>query len=122
MNRTPRLFKAPLPDELVLEFFRPLGLTTLADTVWIQKSIFTPHLMQQLEELLPLIEPYYQGYQKHYITRTLTPTRYIQILRHICKSRGMKLNSKEMGRKKEMAYQLQSGESPSFSLTSEDWL
>ena len=121
MSRTPRLFKTNIPDELALDFFRPLGIKHFSDTVWIQKDIFTPHLMTELEHLLPLIEPYYQGHQKHYVTRPLTPNRYIQILRHICKNRGMRLLSKEMGRKKTVAYRLQSEERPCFVLSQKDF-
>lgn len=77
--------------------------------------------MSQLEGLLPLVEPYYQGHQKHYVTRPLTPSGYVQILRHMCKSRGMELVSKEMGRKKQVAYQLKSGTVPKFILTPSDW-
>ncbi len=122
MSRTPRLFKTNIPDDLALEFFRPLGLTSLSDSMWIHRDIFTPHLMGHLEQLLPLIEPYYQGHQKHYVTRKLTVNGYIQILRHICRNKDMRLLSREVGRKKTVAYQLQSDILPTFTFTQNDWL
>jgi hypothetical protein len=106
MNMTPRVFKTPIPDEVALEFFKPLGVSSLSSQMWVFRDIFTPKLCSELQELVTTIEPYYQNHQKHYATREFTVNGYIQILRHICKSRGWVLQAKEIGRKKSTAYRL----------------
>ena len=116
MNYTPRVFREAIPDDLALEFFKPLGVQTLSSPIWVFRDIFTPRLCLQLEELLPMIEPYYQRHQRHYVTRPFTVNGYIQILRHICKSRQWKLEAKEIGRKKSTAYRLVADAPVSFEV------
>jgi hypothetical protein len=116
MNLTPRVFKTPIPDELALKFFRPLGIDSLTSQMWVFRDIFTPKLCQELTALVPQIEPYYQGHQKHYAIREFSVNGYIQILRHICKSRGWQLQAKEIGRKKSTAYRLCADVDPVFEV------
>lgn len=112
-----KVFKTEVPTELFLELLRPLGIKSLHDSHWIDREIFTQKLIKELELLLPLIEPYYQTHAKHYVHREVNIVNYMQILRHICRQKGMKIVTRESGKRKLTQYRLESDTQTEFTLT-----
>jgi hypothetical protein len=89
----PQVFREIPPLELVEEVFRTFTLAGLDDTNWFSKISLN---MQELEVLLPQIEPYYIPCKaKEFLHPKLTPIRGITILRHLCKIHSIHLTASE---------------------------
>lgn len=96
MNKTSRLFREDVPDELVMKFFSCLGLTSLTDCRWFYKTSITPFICEKFDEMLVLLEPYYYPHKKFLVQREMTDNRYMQVLRQLARAKGYVLESKEV--------------------------
>jgi hypothetical protein len=76
-----RIFSKLPPEELVLRVFDCFGVKGLFDEKQFGKKDIS---MEQLDTILPELEPYYTKHKKFMITRASQPKHYIQILRNIC--------------------------------------
>ena len=114
--RSEKLFCMQVPDDLLEELVRPLGLENLTDTRWISRDIYSDHLRQELESKLPLVEPYYRPCAKFYLEREMNMINYMRILRQICNTKGYKIESKEAGRKKVTKWRLITQKPRSFTV------
>lgn len=106
-----RVFKKEVPLELVEEIYKTVGLKDLNDGCWFSKASFTPQVLDTLHTYIPRLEDYYYPHKLFLIRREMNVLRYIQVLRHLAKSQGMLLESKEhkdkyQNRKKITLYRL----------------
>jgi len=111
MSLAPRLFVDEIPDELVLKFFNTIGIKSFSDCHYWSKTVLTEEICQTLDSLLPELEPYYYPHKSFIINRNMNPLRYIQIIRQLARSKGLKLESKDykdknQNRKKIILYRL----------------
>jgi hypothetical protein len=105
------VFKKEVPLELLEEMCQIIGLKNIDDGCWFSRQSFTDLVIEQLQDFLLKLEPYYYPHKIFLIKREMTIVRYIQVLRHLAKSHGMILESKEhkdkyMNRKKRTYYRL----------------
>ena len=110
MSNLPKIFRENVPDSLILMFYECVGIKSFGDSHWFSK---TNLMVNEFDALLPQLEAYYWPHKAYYATRSLSPNKYITILRQLAKVRGMKLQSKEWkdkynNRKKTTLYRLQS--------------
>ena len=110
------LFVTEVPDELLEELVKPLGLENLTDTRWISRDSYSDHLRQELESRLPLLEPYYRPCARYYLEREMTLINYMKILRQICNTKGYKIESKEVGKRKSTKWRLVTGQPRNFTV------
>jgi hypothetical protein len=101
-----RIFLTEVPDELFLELLKPLGYLQFSDGRWMDKRMFTPAVLQRIEELMVLVEPYYRDFAKEYVIREMNHVNFFLVIRQICRQKGMVLETREAGRKKITQYGL----------------
>lgn len=103
----PKLFREVPPKELVETVIqRVLHLKSLQDSTWFSKSSIT---LDELEQCLPLLEPYYMPCKaKDFLHTTLTPARTITIIRQLLTAAKYELIAQEKtcGGVKGMWYQI----------------
>ena len=108
-----RIFREIPPAEIINRLFKTLGLRDMADATWFSKHNIR---LQEFEELLPELEPYYIPCKaEEYIHQPLTHIRVLTILRHLLKAHGATLKSceKSCGGEKQKWYQVSgSGNTP----------
>lgn len=114
MNTT-RIFRKEVPEELVLRFFNSIGLKSLGDCSWFSKYTFVPSVCDKLDRLMNELEPYYYPHKAFLCKREMTVPRYVQVLRQLAKTKGLKLESKEQKDKNNLGkkitlYRLKSNE------------
>ena len=116
----PPVFREIPPKELVQQILQTFGLQSLQESTWFTKQQIQ---LQQLEELLPELEPYYLPCKAStYIHTTLTQNLAITIFRQVLKPYGATLNTTEKSRGgvKSTWYQIQLDTKSSATLMSED--
>jgi hypothetical protein len=101
-----RIFKEIPPDEISLKFFSLVGIDTFDNCSWFPKTSINDEITKQFLELLPTLEPYYQDHKLFLIHRELNQNRFIQILRHLAKAKGIYLESKMYGKQRGTYYRL----------------
>jgi hypothetical protein len=101
-----RIFKELPPDDLILKFFSIVGIDSFTNASWFPKSIFNDTTSKQFNDLMNDLEPYYQDHKLFIVHRDMNANRYIQILRHLAKSKGIYLESKAYGKQKGTYYRL----------------
>jgi hypothetical protein len=106
MSYLERIFKKEIPDEIINKFVNILGLCNIYDNKWIPTSSFTPEICKKLDDLIVDIVPYYQEHKTYIVTRDMNTRRYIQILRHLVKSKKLQLESKSYGATKGTYYRI----------------
>ena len=112
-----RVFREIPPIEYVNKIFKTLGLRDMADTAWFSKSSIR---LQEFEELLPELEPYYVPCKAHeYIHQPLTQIRVVTIIRQLLKAHGATLNvcEKSCGGEKKKWYQVSGSASTSVTVS-----
>ena len=92
-----KLFIEPVPEDLALQLFSHVGLTSLHDSRWFRKKDIE-FVMKHIEEDLPLLEPYYLPHRKFYLTRTMSGSRIACIFRQIARCLGLMLEASERSR------------------------
>ena len=92
-----KVFRKDVPEELILEFLKIVGVSSLNDYHWFPKCILIPftNYIDRINELLVLLEPYYYPHKIYYVKREMNPSTYIQILRQLIKHKNLKLEAKE---------------------------
>ena len=90
-----KLFKEGIPLELIQKFLQLICINGLDDCRWFSKHAFTPHVCEQVDELLVELEPYYYNHKQFLVHREMTPVRYIQVYKHIVRSVGYKFEKRE---------------------------
>lgn len=90
-----RTFRKDIPDELVKEFLKLVGVISYQDYHWFPKSMLTPKVCKEFDALLTELSSYYYPHKLFTIERELNQNRYVQILRQILKSKDICLESKE---------------------------
>ena len=128
MSPPSRVFRSEIPDEIVLELFRAIGVKDYSDDHWWSKYNFTPQICTAVESLIPQLEEYYYPHKHFLIKREMTIPRFIQMIRQVCKAKQFKLESKEykdknQNRKKVILYRIITGKKkespPNFSISFE---
>jgi hypothetical protein len=95
MKKIERVFREAVPDELVLKFFEAIGVKGKDDCKWFSKHVFTEPVCEKIQELLPLLEPYYYPHKQFIITRGMTELRYLQIYKQLAACMSYKLEKRE---------------------------
>jgi hypothetical protein len=115
----PKLFRLTPPIEFVEQILQTCGLYSIHDTSWFHK----PQLqLEQFEQLLPELEPYYIPCKaQEYLHTSLTQSRAITILRQVLRVHNVTIVSKEKtcGSEKQIWYQLQHTKTSQPPLTEE---
>jgi hypothetical protein len=115
----PKLFREDPPLSFIKELLQTCGLHSIQDSSWFQKNQIE---LQQFEELLPELEPFYIPCKaQEYLYTSLTQARIITILRQVLRVHNLTIVSKEKtyGSEKQLWYQLQQLQSTSTPLTEE---
>jgi histidyl-tRNA synthetase len=93
------VFRNEVPEELRLRFFRCLGLKGFDDYSWWPESLLEVESIEEsLLECIVELEPYYQRCYSYYALRRMTKNAILQVLRHIAKLSGMKLEVSDRSR------------------------
>jgi hypothetical protein len=114
------LFRKSPPLELVEQVFRSLRFQSITDARWFTKEELP---LTNLEEWLPLLEPYYLPCKaKRFLEGEMTHQRIIVILRHLLDVHHAKIKTCErvIGGRKKTLYSIEAPSSltPStFSIT-----
>jgi hypothetical protein len=95
MRGLDRLFREDIPEELVFEFFKAIGIKEKSDCKWWSRDVFTDDVKERLSDLLPLIEPYYYPHKQFIVRREMSDLRYIQIYRQLAMCMGYKIEKRE---------------------------
>ena len=90
-----RTFRKEIPDELVLDLLKLVGVISYDDFHWFPKSMLTQNVCKEFDVLLETLSTYYYPHKLFIIERELNQNRYIQILRQVLKSKNIILESKE---------------------------
>jgi len=106
MSKIERIFKKEIPDDLMNKFLNVIGLSDIYDNKWIPTCVFTKDVCSKLDEIIIEIAPYYQDHKSYLVTREMNTRRYIQVLRHLAKSKEIVLESKSYGASKGTYYRL----------------
>lgn len=101
-----RIFKKIPPDDLILKFFSIVGVKSFDNSMWFSKGIFNTVKKKEFDDLLAELEPYYMDHKAFVIQREMNANRYIQILRHLAKAKGIYLEGKAYGKQKGTYYRL----------------
>ena len=88
-----RIFKKTPPDDLLLRFLQILGVKGFDDAHWWPRTL-VQSVADDLDLLLPEIEPYYMKHKRFHITRKMNTTSYIAVLRHLLHARNLELENK----------------------------
>lgn len=91
------IFREEPPDELVEKFFQSIGVQNLDDSHWWPKASLIPSVIDKLNELVFILEPYYVKHRSPARLGILSLNHYIHILRQCAKAKGYTLESKEFG-------------------------
>jgi hypothetical protein len=87
------MFRKPPPLDIVEQVLRSLKLSGLTDKRWFSKEDLP---LENLEEWLPLLEPYYLPCKaERYLHGDITRSRIITVLRHILKANNIELKVQE---------------------------
>ena len=89
------MFRSPVPEELVLQFFEAIGVKGKDDCKWFSKEVFTEDVKDKVQLLLIHLEPYYYPYKTFLIKREMSELRYIQIYRQLAMCINHKLEKRE---------------------------
>jgi hypothetical protein len=92
-----------VPPEVVLEFFKVLGLTSLEDEREYCKDFITPKAMEDLTNLLPTLVPFVRD---ALLTRPHTDKTMISLLRILAENQGLTVASRYFGHSKRRFYRL----------------
>jgi hypothetical protein len=101
-----RIFKEIPTDELILKFFSLVGIDSFENCSWFPKTMINESIIKNFLDILPLLEPYYQEHKLFLIHRELNQNRFIQVLRHLAKAKGIYLESKMYGKQRGTYYRL----------------
>ena len=88
-----RIFKKQPPDELILRFLQVLGIKGFDDAHWWPRTLIQS-VAEELDALLPELEPYYMKHKRHHVTRKQNTTSYLAILRHLISVRNLEVENK----------------------------
>jgi hypothetical protein len=87
------MFRRPPPIDIVEQVLRSLKFTGLQDKRWFVKEDLP---LDNLDSWLPLVEPYYLPCKAdRFLSRQMTPSRIITVLRHICKINNIEIKVQE---------------------------
>ncbi len=103
----PKVFRQNPPSSLVDQVLQTFGLQSIHDTSWFSKKQIQ---LQNLENILPELEPYYIPCKaQEYLYTSITHNRALTILRQILRVHQRIIVSKEKtcGNEKQIWYQLQ---------------
>ena len=96
VNHSPRLFNAVIPDNIVLEFFMAIGLSSLSDTRWVSISELTNRTIERVRDLRQILLPYVHNHKRYILTRNFDgPYMCIRLIRQIAKAKGYTVQSRE---------------------------
>jgi hypothetical protein len=101
-----RIFKKIPSDDLILKFFSIVGIRSFTNSAWFAKGIFTSQITTLFDNMLPELEPFYMDHKSFIIKREMNANRYVQILRHLAKVKGIYLESKSYGKQRGTYYRL----------------
>lgn len=80
-----QIFKTIIPSEILWDFLKD-NAEKSDDNFMFNKSLYKKTLFRNtLVPFLNKVEPYYHNSKKQYITRKIDYTKFITILRQICK-------------------------------------
>jgi len=110
-NDTPRIFKKPISDELFWNIFSLVGIKNHLYTSWFKKNVITDEKCKEFLKFIPQLKEYYHKHKYFVLNREINPTRMIQIMRQMARSKGYSFESKEyveksFGSPKRMMYRL----------------
>ena len=88
-----RIFRREPPDELVLRYLAVLGIKGYDDAHWWPRSLVQSKA-DELDELLLELEPYYMKHKRFHVTRRMTISSYLTVLRHLVHSKHLELEIK----------------------------
>ena len=119
-NNSPRIFRKPIPDLLFWNIFSIVGIKGPTNTSFFKKSSITPQKCEVFSSYKIKLKDYYHIHKYFLLNREIDPTRMVQILRQMARSRGYIFEGKEYvekisGSPKRMMYRLicsQEEESP----------
>ena len=87
------MFRRSPPLDIVEQVLRSLKLGSLSDKRWFIKEDLPT---DNVEEWLPLLEPFYLPCKAHrFLSREITHARIITILRHICRELNIEFKVQE---------------------------
>ena len=78
-----RIFRENVPEELVMEFFAFIGVKEKQDCKWFSKEVFTEEVIEKVNDLLPVLEPYYYPHKSFLLTRQMGQIGYVQIYKQL---------------------------------------
>jgi hypothetical protein len=92
MAETKRLFRKIPPTELVSEILESIKLEGLQERRWFSRDELS---VDEVDEWLPLLEPYYIPCKAKRFLSNITQARLITIIRHILHPHGYKIRTQE---------------------------
>ena len=92
-----RVFRRIPPDELILRVLKALGIVSFQDTHWWPyNTLLVPSVCQTLDSLLVELEQYYMPHKIEIVKRKMNPRRYLTIIRHLVRAKGLDLEGHEV--------------------------
>lgn len=111
MNPNPQepvkyLFRESPPNEIIHDILKSQNFTGIKDPKIFHKTDLS---IEQFEEWLPILEPYYYPCKAKLFLRRFTHDKAVTVLRHILRTQGYKLQAYEkvMQGVKQTVYQIQ---------------
>ena len=110
-----RVFTKKPTEDLVLRFFRCLGLLDFHDERVFTRLTMTHEVMTKFDELLIELEPYYKKHKKFMILRPMEIKNYIQVIRNLASEYQLILYSREDNKNNLVLYRIINPKNPASS-------
>lgn len=92
-----RIFRKIPPDELILRVLKAIGIISFQDSHWWPYStLLVPTICKTLDSILPELKDYYMPHKLEIVTRKMSPRRYLTILRHLVRAKGLDIEGHEV--------------------------
>ena len=89
-----QIFKEDIPNSLLFSFLKDISVLKNDKYYLIDKSSFKKaQLLEKLQPFLDSLDKYYHESKKFYITRKLNYTKFITIIRQLCKKSEVPFSS-----------------------------
>jgi len=92
-----RVFKEVPPDALVLRILNALGVLSFQGmNWWAYTNLYVESVTKILDSCIEELKQYYMPHKLEILNRKMTPRRYLTIIRHCVRAKGMNLEGHEV--------------------------
>lgn len=92
-----RVFREVPPDSLILRVLNAVGVKSFQGmNWWAYTNLYVESVTKTLDSCIEELKPYYMPHKLEILTRKMTPRRYLTIIRHCVRAKGLNLEGHEV--------------------------